>query len=134
MPGPLSTPRGRGFPWATIVAAGLLSGCGAGGSSGEGARAEILPPVGIGRSEVRTTVRAVVQMRPGGPVEEVEMPVHAVPVEPPAVTAEAAGLEDDELVLGVLIEGKAMAYPIRYLSLYEVINDRIAETPLTPTW
>jgi hypothetical protein len=57
-----------------------------------------------------------------------------VPVEPPAVTAEAAGLDDDELVLGVLIEGEAMAYPIRYLALYEVINDRIAGTPLTPTW
>ncbi len=130
----MSTPRGRDFPWVAIVAAGLLFGCAAGGSSGKSERADIPPPVEIGGSEVRSTVRAVVQMRPGGPVEEVEMPVHAVPVEPPAVTAEAAGLEDDELVLGVLIEGKAMAYPIRYLSLYEVINDRIAETPLTPTW
>lgn len=81
-----------------------------------------------------TTVRAHVQMRPGGPTEEVEMEVHPVPVDPPTVAADDADLGDDELVLGVVVEGQPMAFPIRYLALTEVANTRVADTPLTPTW
>ncbi len=81
-----------------------------------------------------TKVRAVVQARPGGPVEEVEMDVHAAPVDLPVESAEEADLKDDELVLGLVIDGQAMAYPIRYLAMSEVINGTVGKTPVAPTW
>ena len=85
-------------------------------------------------SESSNTVRAVVQMRPGGPVEEVEMEVHEAPVDPPTVAAGAVDLEEDELVMGVVVDGQAVAYPVRYLALSEVVNDRVGDTPIAPSW
>ena len=84
--------------------------------------------------EQERTVRARVQAHPGGPVEDIEMSVHEVPVDPKTVSAGEVQLEDGELVLGLVIEGRAIAYPIRYLSMFEVINDRVGDTPLAPTW
>ena len=80
------------------------------------------------------TVTGRVQTRPGGPLEDAEINVHEVPVDLPSVEAAEVSLEEDELVLGVVVEGQAMAYPIRYLALHEVVNNRVGETPLAPTW
>lgn len=80
------------------------------------------------------TVRGVMQSRPGGPMEEVEVQVHAAPVDLPSVPAAEASLPDDDLVLGVFVDGAAMAFPVRYLALYEVIDQRVGKTPLAPTW
>lgn len=80
------------------------------------------------------TVHGMMQAHPGGPLEEVEVAVHEVPVDLPSVAAKDAPLQDDDLVLGVVVSGVPMAYPIRYLSLYEVIDDRVGETPVAPTW
>ena len=80
------------------------------------------------------SVRAMVQSRPGGPMEEVEMAVHAGPTDLPSVGAADALLEPDELVLGVILEGTPVAYPLRYLAMFEVINDRSTSVPLSPTW
>jgi hypothetical protein len=74
------------------------------------------------------------QARPGGPVERVEVGVWEVPTDLPSVPAREARLKDDDLVLGVVVDGQAMAYPIRYLALFEVVDDRVGETPLAPTW
>lgn len=87
-----------------------------------------------GVAQDRETVRAEVQLRPGGPVEEVEMSVEPVPVDPPTVEAAEADLDPDELVLGVVLDGRPVAYPIRYLALSEVVNDRVGETPIAPSW
>lgn len=80
------------------------------------------------------TVHATVQMRPGGPVVEADMPVHAVPVDPPIVSASSADLADDELVLGLVLDGEATAFPIRFLAMFEVVNSRVGKTPVAPTW
>lgn len=80
------------------------------------------------------TVRGVMQPRPGAPAEEVEVKVHPVPVDPPSMPAAEAELPDDDLVLGVVVDGQAMAYPVRYLALSEVVDDRVEETPLAPSW
>ncbi len=80
------------------------------------------------------TVRARVQPRPGAPAEEIEMGVHEVPVNPPSVPAAEAELADEELVLGVVVDGQAMAYPIRYLATVEVLNDKVGDASLAPTW
>lgn len=79
-------------------------------------------------------VRGVVQTRPGGPTEEVELEVHEVPADLPSLAGDEASLEDGELVLGVVVDGQAMAYPIRYLAPHEVVNNRVGATPLASTW
>ena len=86
---------------------------------------------GAGQSRQRT-VRARVQPRPGAPPEEIDMRVHESPVDPPSVAA--ADLADNELVLGLVVDGQPMAYPIRYLAPYEVLNDVVGSTALAPTW
>jgi len=80
------------------------------------------------------TVHATVQPRPGSPEKEVDMPVYPVPVDPPIVAAKDAKLADDELVLGVVADGQAMAFPVRTLSRFEVVNSRVGKTPVAPTW
>lgn len=79
-------------------------------------------------------VKARVQTRAGGEAEEAEMPVYEVPVDPPSVAAGDASLNQDELVLGVVENGEPMAWPVRYLALYEVVDDQVGGTPLAPTW
>ena len=81
-----------------------------------------------------STVRAQVQTRPGGPLVDATMKVHASPVDPQMVAAAEASLEDGELVLGLARDGQAAAYPIRDLPLYEMGNDRIGKTPVAPSW
>lgn len=82
----------------------------------------------------RRTVKGLMQARPGGPMEEVEVGISEVPVDLPSVPAGEAELKDGELVLGVVVDGQAMAYPIRYLAIHEVIDHRVGKTPLAPTW
>ena len=53
---------------------------------------------------------------------------------PPSVSAEEAGLKATELVLGLVVGGQPMAYPVRYLAIFELVNDRVGQTSLAPTW
>ena len=84
--------------------------------------------------EPRTTVKAYVQMHPGGEREEAEMPVYESPVDLPIVAATEADLDDHALVMGMVRDGKAMAWPIRYLAMYEVVNSSAGDLPVAPTW
>ena len=101
--------RGCGF----ILIAGFVVGC---------------------SSRKKVTVRAVVQMEVGGQPREVDMGVYAVPVDPESLPPGEADLEDREIILGVVQDNHPMAYPIRYLALPEVLNDRIGQVSLAPTW
>jgi hypothetical protein len=74
------------------------------------------------------------QTHPGGPIEDVEVAVREAPANLPEVEAEKARLKDDELVLGVVVAGQAVAYPIRYLAMFEVVNGRVGQTPVASTW
>ncbi len=71
---------------------------------------------------------------PGNSTQEVSMRVHEVPVDPPSVEANQARLKGKDLVLGVVVDGKAMAYPIRYLALHEVVDSQVGGSPLALTW
>jgi hypothetical protein len=82
----------------------------------------------------RTRVRAVAQLQPGGAAAEVDFQVYEVPVNPPSVPLAEAALEDDDLVLGLVLNGQAVAYPVRYLMLCGVINDNVGGLPLAATW
>lgn len=55
--------------------------------------------------------------------------------EPQFVRApEADFMDDDEPVLGVVIEGVARAYSTWHLDQHEIVNDTIAAQPLAVTW
>ena len=79
-------------------------------------------------------VKAYVQMRPGGERQEAEMPVFESPVDLPIIAADEADLKDNDLVMGMVKDGEAMAWPIRYLAMFEVVNSNIGDTPVAPTW
>jgi hypothetical protein len=56
-------------------------------------------------------------------------------LDPPLVTAEEADyLSDDELVLGLVWEGEARAYPYQILIWHEIVNDIIQGHPLLVTY
>jgi hypothetical protein len=79
-----------------------------------------------------------------GPSQRVFSPMtvlrrHMPPIvdAPMVAAAEAEDLvSDNELVLGVVIGGKARAYPINMLTgpQREIINDEIAGTAIAATW
>lgn len=79
-------------------------------------------------------VKAFVQPKPGKPREEIEMTVHPAPVGLPMVSADKVELEDDDIVLGVEVESLDVAFPIRYLSMFEVVNTRVSDIPIAPSW
>ena len=54
--------------------------------------------------------------------------------DPVFVSAEEADLADDQLVLGVAIDGQAKAYPIAVLNGREMVNDELAGIPILATW
>ena len=41
---------------------------------------------------------------------------------------------DNELVIGVEIDGDARAYSVPYLSSHEIVNDTVGGTPIAVTW
>ena len=57
-------------------------------------------------------------------------------VDPKIITAADADLGDDDLVMGVEIDGQARAYPVNYMNgpLNEVVNDTLAGEPIASTW
>ncbi len=62
------------------------------------------------------------------------MTVHPVPTDLPLVGADGVDLEEDDLVLGVEVDGLAVAYPVRYLAMFEIVGDLIGTTPVAPSW
>lgn len=53
---------------------------------------------------------------------------------PEFVTADQANYSDDELVMGVAIEGAAKAYPVGVLNSREMVNDELGGTPILVTF
>ena len=80
------------------------------------------------------SVRVRVQPRPGAPLEEVDMGIYTSPTDLRTVSVDEATLDGNELVLGIVTDGRAMAYPIRYLAMYEIVNDRVGAADVAPTW
>ena len=54
--------------------------------------------------------------------------------QPQFVDAADAPLHDEELVIGVSIEGEAKAYPITVLRFREMVNDELGKLPILVTW
>jgi len=71
------------------------------------------------------------EIRDGGPAKD------AIPAvrEPQFVKpADATFLEPNDRVIGVVVGGRARAYPIKILNWHEVVDDSIAGTPLAVTF
>jgi len=66
------------------------------------------------------------------------LPLDGIPSidEPEFVSAEEASkfLRDQDLVMGIVQDGQAKAYPTWVLNAHEVVNDRIGATPIAATW
>ncbi len=54
--------------------------------------------------------------------------------DPEYVPAEEAGLDDNEPVIGVVINGESRAYSVYLLNHHEIVNDRIGDTAFVVTW
>jgi hypothetical protein len=54
--------------------------------------------------------------------------------EPEFAPANEAPLEDDELVIGISLNGEAKAYPITVLRSREMVNDELGGNPILVTW
>lgn len=57
-------------------------------------------------------------------------------VNPEIVAPDRAELGDDDMVMGVVINGEARAYPVNYMNgpTNEVVNDILGGTPIAPSW
>jgi hypothetical protein len=53
---------------------------------------------------------------------------------PEFVSADDSPLHEDELIMGVAIEGQAKAYPVTVLRFREMVNDELAGLPILVTW
>ena len=54
--------------------------------------------------------------------------------EPEYVGAEAAKIDGDSYVLGVVIEGQSRAYSLNLLNAHEVVNDKIQGQAYAAVW
>lgn len=54
--------------------------------------------------------------------------------EPEMVPAGEASYADDELVMGIAMDGEAKAYPVGVLNSREMVHDELAGIPILVTW
>ena len=54
--------------------------------------------------------------------------------EPEFASADNSPLEDDELVIGISLNGEAKAYSITVLRSREMVNDELGGNPILVTW
>ena len=71
------------------------------------------------------------EIRAGGP------PRDGIPAltDPPRLSAEDADawLRDDDRVMGLVLGGEAVAYPVRILNWHEIVNDVVGGKPVAVT-
>jgi hypothetical protein len=54
--------------------------------------------------------------------------------EPEMVPGDEVSYEDDELVMGIAIDGEAKAYLVSVLNSREMVNDELAGIPILVSW
>ncbi len=57
-------------------------------------------------------------------------------VEPEIVPADQAPIGDDDIVMGIVVNGEARAYPVNYMNgpYNEVVNDELGGEAIAPSW
>ena len=97
----------------------------AGASPGE--RVKSAPDVDLSnRKEIRVDLGQYRQLLPRDAIN----PIY----EPRFLSAEDAGLDPGELVIGVELNGESKAYPIGPLVRREMVNDTVGGVPILVTW
>jgi len=81
--------------------------------------------------DVSNALVPVEQILSGGPQKD-GIPALTLPETLPA--GQVTYLDDQDRVLGLVVEGKARAYPIRLLNWHEIVNDQIAGRRLLVTY
>jgi len=66
------------------------------------------------------------QLLPRGGIPAIDNPQY--------VSADQAKIDDESFVLGVVIEGQAVAYSLNLLNRHEVVNDTIGGTNFAAVW
>ena len=54
--------------------------------------------------------------------------------EPEYVTAQEAEISDETFVLGIFVEGQALAYSLNLLNSHEIVNDTVGSTNFAAVW
>lgn len=54
--------------------------------------------------------------------------------QPTFVSADDIDWEPETLIVGVALGGEAKAYPVNFMNIHEMINDRIAGIPILVSW
>ncbi len=69
------------------------------------------------------------------PKTVLEKPLRPI-TDPPTTSAQSAEIDDNELVIGVEVNGEARAYSINQLTgpSREIINDELGGTAIAATW
>ena len=133
-----------GYLAVAVAFAFLVAACGAPAPGLDGTLPETSPlspatstPVGGAQSPTSTPdvtgAREENPRRFGAPpgyLFDVILPIY----DPEFVSAEQAPLNDDELVMGVEIDGEAKAYPITVMRSREMVNDELGGIPILVTW
>lgn len=132
---------------AAIGAALLLTACSVGPAPGDAAERVTPPPAPeAGTAEPsdgaeRTSPvdpefinRRVTDFEARSPVRLLGLDSIPPVYNPVFATAAEAPLADDELVIGIALDGEAKAYPINVLRFREMVNDELAGLPILVTW
>jgi hypothetical protein len=106
--------------WFALLTILLLAGCGRQGES-TASDAGLRP----GPQAPAATIAYNQMLR-----RDAIRPIYA----PEFVAGADATLGDDQLVLGVTLDGEAKAYPINVLNSREMVNDELAGMPILATW
>ena len=112
-------------------AASLSNPKGANGAEKESASepASIYAGTGTSTSE-RIQVAQYPEFKPRFISKDIIRPIY----DPKFVTAGNAGLEDNDFVIGLAINGDARGYPIGPLTRHEMVNDVVGGIPVLITW
>lgn len=114
--------------WAVVAAVAL----GAGGLALAGQHGSVRNPTGV---VVESDGAAFDPIR----ADEIQsiLPQDAIPalIKPAYLAAaQASDITDHEMVIGVVINGDARAYPVATLSVHEIVDDDIGGQPVAVTW
>ncbi len=88
----------------------------------------------LAKTSERDSIRIFAQSRPGGEAFDFHMPVDPALDSLDIVDHNQAILDDNELILGLVLERTPIAVPIKVLSGFEVANLRIASENYILTW
>ena len=139
--------RSRAAAAALLVAAFWLAACGgdqpapsatsetsaAGAAATEPATRGADPAAGGETAEARAEARRaladkIITVLPKDRIPSIDFPFF--------IAADEAGnvMADDELVIGVSIDGDHRAYSVPHLSRHEIVNDVVGGRPIAVTW